>query len=84
MSIINQQYVDDALACALSQGYTFEGWSAADIALDMLAFDAEVAGVPLETLEPLVADWQARHREPCERCGLLYGHRYPCTDGGAS
>lgn len=60
---LNQQYVDDALACALSQGYTFKGWSAADIALDMLAFDAEVEGVSLETLEPLVADWRKRNPE---------------------
>jgi reverse gyrase len=21
-----------------------------------------------------------KEAEPCERCGLIYGHRYPCTD----
>jgi hypothetical protein len=60
---ITQQYVDEALACALAQGYSFKGWSVEDIALDILAFDAEVSGVPLEALEPLVADWRARNPE---------------------
>lgn len=59
--MVTQQYVDEALANAVASGYSFKGWSVADIALDLLAFDAEVLGVPLETLEPLVADWRARN-----------------------
>jgi hypothetical protein len=59
--MITQQHVDEAMQCAVAQGYSFKGRSTADIALDLLAYDAEVEGVALETLEPFVADWRARN-----------------------
>jgi hypothetical protein len=49
-----------AMAQASYNGYDFDGWDSREIAADMLIYDADLEGLPVEAVLPYVKEWRRR------------------------
>lgn len=58
---ISQGMVDESMANAIDNGYSFDEWSAEEIARDIAEYDSQFEGVPIEEIIPLIKEWKEKN-----------------------